>query len=72
MINQDELWVAVKNVLPSEKEQRVAYLLFHCNLTPRDIVRFCPDEFQSEEEIYLLKRNIMERILRNIDRIRWN
>lgn len=69
--HEDELWEAVKSVLPGAKEQRVAYLLFHCNLKPREIVRFCPDEFQSEGEIYRMKRNIMERILRNSDRIRW-
>jgi hypothetical protein len=49
----------------------VAYLLFHCNLKPREIVRRCPDEFKDEEEIYRLKRNIMERILRNRSKIRW-
>jgi hypothetical protein len=34
-------------------------------------MRFCPGEFKSEEEIYRLKRNVMERILRNVDKIRW-
>ncbi|SRR5579883_198281 len=69
--HENELWEAIKSILPSEREQRVAYLHFHCNLKPREIVRYCPGEFKGEEEIYRLKRNIMERILRNADKLRW-
>jgi hypothetical protein len=69
--HENELWEAISNMLPSERERRVAYLHFHCNLKPREIVRYCPGEFRSEEEIYRLKRNIMERIMRNVDKIRW-
>ncbi len=68
---ENELWEAIKVLLPGEKEQRVAYLHFHCNLKPREIIRYCPGEFKGEEEIYRLKRNIMERILRNVDKLRW-
>jgi hypothetical protein len=69
--HENELWETIKSILPGEREQRVAYLHFHCNLKPREIIRYCPGEFQNEEEIYRLKRNIMERILRNVDKIRW-
>jgi len=69
--NENELWETIKSILPGAREQRVAYLLFHCNLKPREIVRYCPGEFSGEEEIYRLKRNIMERIQRNIGKIRW-
>jgi len=69
--NESELWETINNLLTNERERRVAYLHFHCNLKPREIMRYCPNEFTSEEEIYRLKRNIMERILRNIDKIRW-
>jgi hypothetical protein len=68
---ENELWEIVQGILPGEKERRVAYLHFHCNLKPREIIRYCPDEFSSEDEIYRLKRNIMERIMRNADKIRW-
>ena len=71
LYHENDLWEAIKSILPGEREQRVAYLHFHCNLKPREIVRYCPDEFQGEEEIYRLKRNIMERILRNADKLRW-
>ena len=69
--NETELWETLRSLLANERERRVAYLHFHCNLKPREIIRYCPGEFSSEEEIYRLKRNIMERIMRNIDKIRW-
>lgn len=69
--HEEELWEVIESLLPGEKEKRLAYLLFYCNLKPREIVRYCAAEFSSEEEIYRLKRNIMERILRNVDKIRW-
>ncbi|EFH90352.1 conserved hypothetical protein [Ktedonobacter racemifer DSM 44963] len=69
--HENELWDIIKTILPGEKEQRIAYLHFHCNLKPREIIHYCPGEFSGEDEIYRLKRNIMERILRNSDKIRW-
>jgi len=69
--DENELWETISNVLPGERERRVAYLHFHCNLKPREIVRYCPGEFKGEKEIYRLKRNIMDRIARNVDKIRW-
>ena len=69
--HEDEMWETLRHLLTNERERRVAYLHFRCNLKPRDIMRYCPDEFRSEEEIYRLKRNIMERIIRNMDKIRW-
>src|SRR6266700_4985167 len=66
-----DYWETIQNILPGEKERRVAYLHFHCNLKPREIMRYCSGEFSGEEEIYRLKRNITERILRNADKILW-
>lgn len=69
--HEGELWEIIKNFLPGEREKRVAYLLLYCNLKPREIIRYAPGEFQSENEIYSLRRNIWERIMRNADKIRW-
>ena len=66
-----ELWEILQRVLPSEREQRLAYLLYHCNLKPREIVRFCPQEWSDVQEIYRLRRNILQRVLRNADQLRW-
>lgn len=68
---EDELWEVIKGLLVGTKERRVAYLLFHCNLKPREIVHHCPGEFRGEIEIYNLKRNIMEKIFRNMSQLRW-
>jgi hypothetical protein len=66
-----DLWEVIQNLIPDEREQRLTYLIFHCGLKPREIVRFCPKEFSEVQEIYRLRRNIVERLLRNADYIRW-
>ncbi len=66
-----ELWQIIQSLLVNEREQRVAFLLFHCNLKPREIVRHCTAEFSDVQEIYRLRRNIIERLLRDSDQIRW-
>jgi hypothetical protein len=66
-----ELREILQRVLPSKREQRLAYLLYHCNLKPREIVRFCQEEWPDVQEIYCLRRNILERLLRQTDHLRW-
>jgi hypothetical protein len=34
-------------------------------------MRFCPQEFSDVREIYRLRRNLLERFLRNADSLRW-
>ena len=58
--NESELWQTISNLLVNERERRVAYLHFHCNLEPREIMRQCPSEFSSEEEIYRIKRHMLK------------
>jgi len=67
----NELWEAIKSLIPDERQQRVAYLLFYCHLKPREILQYCPQEFCDIREIYRLRRNIMERLLRRADLFRW-
>jgi hypothetical protein len=68
---ENDLWDTIKNLIPTSREQRVAYLLFHCGLKPREIVQFCPDEFINVHEVHRLRRNVVERLLRQADTIRW-
>jgi DNA-directed RNA polymerase specialized sigma24 family protein len=63
--SSDEMWELLQHILPSRREQRLAYLLFHCGLKPREIVRYCPQEFDDVRDIYHLRHNMMERLLRN-------
>ena len=46
-----EIWEILKAVLVNPREQRLAYLLFHCGLSPRVIVRCCPQEWSDVQEI---------------------
>ncbi|SRR6266487_1156924 len=66
-----EVWDALKTMLPNARERRLAYLLFHCGLKSREIVRFCPQEFSDIHEIYRMRRSIVERLLRNADQLQW-
>ena len=70
-IDSSEVWEVLQTMLPNKREQRLAYLLFHCGLKSREIVRFCQQEFSDIQEIYRMRRSIMERLLRNADQLRW-
>ena len=69
--DSSELWEILQTMLPNGREQRLAYLLYHCGLKPRDIVRRCAAEFPDVQEIYRLNANIVERLRRNRDRLRY-
>ena len=59
------LWETIQRMLPNEREQRVAYLLFHCGLQPGEIVRGNPQEFSDVQEVARLRRNIIARLVRS-------
>ena len=69
--DSSEVWEVLQTMLPNEREQRLAYLLFHCGLKSREIVCSCAQEFSDVREIYRMRRSIMERLLRNADQLRW-
>jgi hypothetical protein len=69
--DRSEVWNQLQARLSSEGERRLAYLLYHCGLKPREIVRFCPREWNDVQEIYRLRRNILERLLRDANQLRW-
>ena len=71
LADSSEVWEILQSLLPNPREQRLAYLLYHCGLKPREIVHFCPQEWSDVQEIYRLRRNIIERIIRNADKLRW-
>jgi hypothetical protein len=63
-------WENLQEILPDGRERRLAYLLFHCGLTPKQIVRFCPQDFNDVEEISRLRLSVMERLLHHTDHLR--
>lgn len=62
-IYSNEIWEALQTLLPSPHERRLAYLLYHCGLGPQEIVRGLPQEWSDVQEIYRLRRIIVERLL---------
>jgi hypothetical protein len=64
---RSEAWDILKMLLSNPREVRLAYLLFHCGMVPREIVHVCPQEFDDIREVYGLRRTIMERLLCHAD-----
>jgi hypothetical protein len=63
--NGGTLWEIIQRMLPDEREQRVAYLLFHCRLQPREIARSNPREFSDVQEVAHFRRDIIARFVRS-------
>ena len=68
-LDSNEIWEALQTLLPSARERRLAYLLYHCGLGPQEIVHCCPQEWSDALEICRLRRNIVERFLHHADSI---
>lgn len=70
-IDSNAAWEVLQALQLSEREQRLAYLLYHCGLGPREIVRLCPQEWSDINEISRLRCNILQRVLRNANQLPW-
>ncbi|WP_376797608.1 hypothetical protein [Thermogemmatispora sp.] len=69
--DENQTWESIQSLLPHERERRLAYLLYYCGLKPREIVVRCADEFSDIKEIYRLNHNLIDRLRRNRERLRW-
>jgi hypothetical protein len=58
-----DVWDSLKKVIPNGNEQRLAYLLFHCGLKPRQIMLFCPNEFHDVHDINRMRSNLLNRLV---------
>jgi hypothetical protein len=70
-LDGESIWYSIQPLLADASERRLAYLLYYCGLKPREIMRHCPGEFRDVKEIYRLNQNLIERLRRNRDRLRW-
>ena len=61
------LWERLQHLFPDIREQRLAFLLFHCNLSPSEILLYAPEEFTNKQEICHLRRKMLDRILQDSD-----
>jgi len=68
-LDSNEIWEVLQTLLPSGRERRLAYLLYPCGLGPQEIVQCCSQEWSDAQEIYRLRRNIVERFLHHADSI---
>jgi hypothetical protein len=68
-MDSNEMWKALQTLLPSAREQRLAYLLYHCGMRPREILHCYPQEWSDVQEISCLRRTIVERLLCHADSI---
>jgi hypothetical protein len=64
--NRSDLWDRLQTRLSNRREQRLAYLLYHCGLEPTEIVRCCPQEWSNVHEVTRLRRSILERLLKEL------
>ena len=62
-VESSVIWGRLQAELSNQRERRLIYLLFHCGLSPREIVLGLPQEFDDVREVYGLRRTIMERLL---------
>ena len=66
-IERKDVLDTFQKVIPNDHEQRLAYLLYHCGLKPRELVRFYPREYSDVHDIYHLQSSMMNRVVRNAD-----
>jgi hypothetical protein len=58
-----EVWENLKQGLSDAKEQRMAFLLFNCGLSPDDIVQSCAEEFNDVQEITSFRYRIIKHMI---------
>jgi hypothetical protein len=63
---KNELWAKLQARLPNRREQRLAYVLYHCGMEPDEIVRCCPQEWGNVHEVIQLRRSILERLMKGL------
>jgi DNA-directed RNA polymerase specialized sigma24 family protein len=64
-MEREDLWAAVRRLLPAEAERRVVYLRFALGLTPQEIVRQCPERYSTATEVYRVTRKALNRLRRS-------
>jgi hypothetical protein len=63
-LDRSEVWDRLQARLSNRREQRLAYLLYHCGLEPAEIVRCCPQEWSDVHEVVRLRRTIFMQLMK--------
>lgn len=61
------LWEVVAALMQDDAERRVAYSCFVLDLKPREVFARYGGEFASVDDVYRIKRNLLERLRRHPD-----
>ena len=69
--DDDCTWNSIQSLLENEDERQVMYLLYYCGLKPREVAARFPARFRDVKEVYRVNHNIIERLRRKRDRLRW-
>ena len=64
--DSSQVWQRLQALLESDRERRLAYLLYHCGFSPADIVRACPHEWNDVHEVARLRRRIFLHFLQGL------
>jgi hypothetical protein len=59
------VWGTLQAALSNERERRLAYLLYHCGLSPAEMVCCSPQEWSDVREVARLRRNILARLMQS-------
>jgi hypothetical protein len=62
-----DLWGVIGAMMQDEAERHVAYCCFALDLKPREVYERHPDLFGSVDDVYRIKRNLLDRLRRNPD-----
>jgi hypothetical protein len=62
-----DLWAAIAAEMQDEAERRVAYCCFVLDLKPREVQERYPQLYATVDDVYRIKRNLLERLRRNAD-----
>jgi hypothetical protein len=65
-LDRNEVWDRLQALLSSERERRLAFLLYHCGLDPAVIVRYCPQEWSDVHEVVRSRRIILDRLMKGL------
>jgi hypothetical protein len=63
-LESHKVWDWLEAHLSSEREKRAAYLLYHCGLSPIEIVKCCPQEWSNVHEVTRLRCLIFMQLTR--------
>lgn len=69
--HNDDSWPIFQRLLENENERQLVYLLYYCGLKPREVAARFPAQFGDVKEIYRLNHNIIDRLRRQRERLRW-